>query len=232
LVDEIKRTPAPVILVSSEDLCRLRLKDVKRACRFLEEFNVRAVSYLRDPFERMHSDYTQRLRAGRYYPSFAEFIDAEQHLLVNYDDFVGFWDECIGEENVTIRSFENVRQSGGLEMDFASLLIEDYNSLSEFVSQKRLNSSPNPGASDRLRLVNRIEHALGRPSWMRRGFSGIRRLAGGNGIAAGLIGTCTSPERSNPAEERQQVGELSATSYERLARRAERHPAPLRPGAG
>lgn len=219
LVDEFRRAPERIAVISSEAFSRLDRQRVDAVRRYLQGFEVRVVSYLRSPFSRMLSDYTQRVKSGRYHRSFGEFIVEERALLENYDGFLRFWDDAFGRERVSIRDFERAQTLGSLELDFARSITKDLDTLREFLPPAPLNVSPDSGTVERMRRLNRLEASMGRPRVLRRLFDGLRRLA-----RAPFVGNMSRSAAADSLlyreDDRSGVERFAGPRYAELAERA------------
>jgi hypothetical protein len=221
-VVEIRKSPVRNVLISSEAFCRLQISQIRKIREYLEGVDVRIIAYLRDPFSRMLSDFSQRVRSGTYFKSFTEFVADEQTLIDNYDQFVSYWDEVFTESHVLVRRFERSGNCAGLVPDFATTLLANPQPLLKFCPQQRLNISADSNSIRRLRILNRMECALGRPQFSRRIFSGLRNLITRISVFTG------HPERRGSGRDlyseanRDRVSRLAAKSYSKLLLRAER----------
>lgn len=177
LIDEFRIAQESVAVVSSEAFSRLDRTRVDAVRGYLAEFNVLVVAYVRSPFSRMLSDYTQRVKSGRYHRSFGDFVAAERELLENYDGFLETWGEVFGSEQIHVRDFELAMASGSLELDFAGCLTAVPESLLGFLAQRRLNESPDDKSVARMRRINLVEESLGGQRYLRKVFAGLRRLS-------------------------------------------------------
>ena len=117
---EITACPEQTIVVSSEAFSRLRREQVEYVQACLDGFAVSLISYLRNPLSKMLSDYTQRIKSGRYYESFSVFLENERHLIEDYDGFIDHLDAVFGPSSVIIRDFDAAIAGDGLETDSTS----------------------------------------------------------------------------------------------------------------
>jgi hypothetical protein len=220
LQSEIAECQEPTLVVSSEAFSRLDGERIAAVAQYLGGSDVRIVSYLRLPFKRMLSDYTQRIKGGYYYKSFQDFVAEVEPLISNYDRFVTGWDEHFGAQNVYLRSFDRALQSGGIEDDFAELLLGgDKSELLKFSSGARANVSPSDHAVSRMRAINRVESGLGHPAALRRVFSAVRRMAAANGALGNIANRLLTSGPIVAGQDRERIEMLAADRYDSLASR-------------
>jgi hypothetical protein len=189
--------------------------------QYLRDFDVRVIATLRLPFDRMLSDYTQRVKSGRYCDSFESFVTDNAHLVANYDRFIQQWDAEFGEGNVKLLRFEGEQGGPGLEYRFVQLLLDHPARIGQVLLRSRLNSSPSPRAINRLLAINRAERAIGHPAASLRLFSALRRIVFDFGTTSRLIDRIPGNAQLYTEQDQQRVAELVADSYTKLANRCE-----------
>lgn len=221
LVTEVKETPLSTVVVSSEAFARLKKSHLHEIRKYLDNFDVRIIATLRQPFERMFSDYTQRVKTGRYRNSFASFVEDNAHLVSNYDDFIHLWDTEFGERNIRLLRFEGKQDGPGLENRFVALLLDQPARIGQVLPRSRLNTSPSPKAINRLLAINRAEHAVGHPALGLRLFSALRRIVIDFGTVSKLIDRIPGDAQLYTERDRERVAELAADSYANLAKRCD-----------
>jgi hypothetical protein len=219
LVTEVKETPLSTVVVSSEAFARLKESHLHDVRQYLSSFDVRVIATLRQPFERMLSDYTQRVKTGRYCNSFASFVEDNAHLVTNYDQFIHRWDAEFGECNVRLLRFEGAQDGPGLENRFVALLLGHPARIGQVLPRSRLNTSPSPRAMNRLLAINRAERAIGHPAASLRMFSALRRIVIDFGTVSKLIDRIPGNAQLYTERDQDRVAELAADSYANLAKR-------------
>lgn len=186
LLNEIQVEDPEKVVLSSESFSRASDDEVGRIAQYLADFPCRAVFYLRNPFSRVVSRFTQEVKMGRYHRSFSNFIQEEDHP--EQERIIKRWSKVFGRENVVIRCFDKVKKDPGIEEDFLQILglapelFEDH-----ILNVKRMNTSPPHEIVNLLRFVNILDHKIGSTKLLKRVFGKIRKKSSEGVLSRGLL---------------------------------------------
>lgn len=222
LREELEATEAASIVISSEAFARLTPEQIRRARSYLSACEVYVVLYLRDPFSRILSDYTQNVKKGRATTSFKAFIREQETDLCPFGAVISRWGEVVGDEHMIVRLVEHNRSGFSLEHDFVAALGEDPRRFEHCFDQRKANPSPSPELVRLMILINRLEGALGRKETFGAIFEKIRRFATsrqGFAKAVAAIGGSRYRERLFDAADREFIRERCDPSFSKLVQK-------------
>lgn len=169
VVDEIRRTSCPQVCISSEVFTTCSSDQIRQIQAFLEGADITVLLYLRDPLEYMVSLYKQHITAWGDPRSFREFVKEKIHLC-DYRALVRRWRQVLGPEQVIVQSFDECRESEGLEINVLEMLDVEPERYIQFLKQKA-NVSP---TNEQVAVVRRINQMQVQPAVSRgsvnRGF--------------------------------------------------------------
>lgn len=177
VMEEIEESPAAEVILSAEVFANLPLDQVQFVRHFLKDHDVRIIAYLREPFVRSLSQYSQWIKTGRGYKSFGFFANARLNGMIDfYSKPFSAWQDVFGEERIILKDFDQISKGqGGLLGDFLRTVGAPDNVLqSQGTRKPERNQSPSPGALRILRLINLTERAIGKPAVLRRYFQFVR----------------------------------------------------------
>lgn len=174
LLKEIQVNRPEKVVLSSEYFSRASDNDVGQIAQYLADFPCRAVFYLRNPFSRVVSRYTQEVKMGRYHRPFINFIQEENHP--EQERIIERWSKIFGRENVDIRCFDKVKKDPGIEKDFLQILgLAPEPFQNHILNIKQMNTSPSHEIVNLIRFVNILDHKVGSTKLLKRVFGKIRQ---------------------------------------------------------
>ena len=166
LLDYVRDSAAPDVLVSSEEFIRIGedpacteyLERVAR--RAGEDIRLRAIAYLRPPGSHLESWYNQLVKLNRPIGHRARSITRDfDRVNLDYARALRPWVEVLGPENVTVRGYRSEWRGGDLlYRDFLSLFGQEMDPA--YVLPE---GDPNPRIDDRSLELVRVMNRLGVP---------------------------------------------------------------------
>ena len=122
ILTELKQTQAHSVVISGGTFARFPDDKIGVLQSLLSDFQVTIVVYLRDPFLRLLSLYTQEVKMGRYFRSFHHFLRDQEDRLCFNESLLKRWTQHFGLNNLVVRQFEKVLNDASLEHDFLKIL--------------------------------------------------------------------------------------------------------------
>ena len=163
VLQEIDAKKPKTVLISGEDFFGISEESVCQVKKTLEAYSVKILFYLRNPFDLLLSGYKQRIKAGRFYRSFSNFLQEEGPIIFEaYETRARRWSEHFGLKNMIIKPFDKIKKNSGIERDlieFLDLNPKDFEQ--HLLHMKRLNVSPSDETINLMRFVNFAEHSFG-----------------------------------------------------------------------
>ncbi|GJL56738.1 MAG: hypothetical protein NPIRA02_38700 [Nitrospirales bacterium] len=185
VLNEIHRVDPQTVIISGEAFFSLLEEQVIQVRKYLADFNVRVIIYLRDPFNLCLSAYTQHVKMGRYHHSFLTFMNEKgPHIFEGYETRTQRWKMIFGSEQIVYKSYDKLAKSPGLAQDFIRMLgfhSEDFEKC--FSQNKRLNISPSNTGIQVIRSLNFLENCLG----LSEGLKGLFRYVRGKLSAQNVV---------------------------------------------
>lgn len=215
ILTELKQTQAHSVVISGETFARLPDHKISLLRSLLSDFQVSIIVYLRDPFLRTLSLYTQEVKMGRYFNSFHHFLRDQENRLCFNESILGQWTQHFGIDNLVVRQFEQVLKDSSLEHDFLDILGLDPTEFN-LATNTEMNQSPSPAMIRLLSAVNLIEHNLGRPEYLQARFNRIRQRVRRNCIEWKLLNVVIGKLLQRPLftdQDRSYIQNLTETSY-------------------
>jgi hypothetical protein len=176
--------PVETIIVSGEDLCRIR--NVSRLAPLKSSFDVRVLCYLRRQDDWLESWYNQHVK----WPWDAAFstMPPQQFLerrgdfhWLDYAEMLGRWRAELGRESLIVRPYERAQMPGSVVEDFCRLCGIDFGSL------KVLRPAENASVPARGLTMLRQLNLYGKQGPQRtRLISGVNRAFAVAGLADGV----------------------------------------------
>lgn len=210
VLQEIQTVRPHTVILSGEDFFSVSEEKVGQFKKYVDGFRVTVLCYLRNPFDLLLSIFKQRVKAGRYYGSFEDFLQEESPKIIRtYEASLQAWCKAFGVENVVFKVFDKIKRNPGLEYDLLNTLKINPASFEEAICTiKRLNVSPSDDAIHLVRLVNFLEHTLGRPEGLKSVFSRIReKMANPGSLAKGAL-SIGGPLFQKPVIPQEKIGAL------------------------
>jgi hypothetical protein len=158
-------------VVSSENFSRLTLDDVKFLRENLKFSDVRVVYFLRNPLERIKSDWQELVKHG-YRFTFLEFIAGRlsrpvNDRILNDEVRIAPWREVFGPDKIDIHLYDNID-------DVVSYFFTYYFRIKKDNNQDRVNVSLDLEAVEALRaLMGLLKVFLGKPNIFTDDLKGI-----------------------------------------------------------
>ncbi|WP_155838633.1 hypothetical protein [Arthrobacter castelli] len=116
LEEEVRSTKGVRVLVLSNEHCSSRLMEVaevERLISLLKQFvqSISVIVYLRRQDEMALSVYSTQIKAGK--PGGDPFVNAQNRgEFYNHDILLTRWEQVVGGENITVRTFDRSRMIG------------------------------------------------------------------------------------------------------------------------
>ena len=127
---------------------------IRRTVEHLAPYPIQVIVYLRPPLQFLTSVYKKRVEMGTWSGSFTSLIDG-MSARCNYGALVSRWEHFDRVQSVDIRLFEKVKESPGLEADFAEAIGVSPGELKQFFGTP-VNASPPAERIQVVRWINRI----------------------------------------------------------------------------
>lgn len=180
-LSELNQVNPHTIVISSEAFARLPEDKIIQFQSLLSDFQTKIIFYIRDPFLRTLSKYTQMVKAESYFRSFHYFIRDDKTLdsLFNNEVILERYKKYFGPENLFIKDFDGIVQDSSLEKDFLETL--GLNSNDYKISPIKKNASPSPEVIRACRVINLIEYKLRKASILEYPFKLLRNWIQGGG---------------------------------------------------
>jgi len=168
--------PSPTVVLSSEDFEKFTAAEIEELGRYLEGFEVRVVQYARNAWGFLTSNYKHNILHTGMGENFRTFMFREAWRC-DYAGRVRAWGQVFGEDRVSMRLFDSMRQRGGVVRDFLELVEPGlWAELADASGEPRLNLSLDDRAVRGVRALNLLAGVLrldpsGRnpvASWKRR----------------------------------------------------------------
>lgn len=176
VLQEIDAAKPKTVILSGEDFFGISPESIGQVKKYLENFSVKILFYLRNPFDLLLSGYKQRVKAGRFHRAFPAFLQEEGPIIFEaYETRAKSWSEIFGLENMIVKPFDRIKKIPGIERDlleFLELNPKDFEQ--PLLQMKRLNVSPSDETIHLMRFWTFVERSLGSPKWLRVFFSKAR----------------------------------------------------------
>ena len=180
LAREIRQSDADLAVVSAEVFGNLDADAIERIGAYLEEFEVTVLTYAREPFARLLSQYTQTIKTGKHHRTFEQFLRQKvDSIAEQYTVSIEHWRRVFGQSRVIVKVFDDIVAKQGLESDFLHTLGLDPADFPAQLAALPPNQSPRPEAIRLIRVINLLEHSIGTPLFLERVFRRAR-----NGVAS------------------------------------------------
>lgn len=154
LFEEINNSNSDTIIISAEAFWLCSEAEICKVAKYLENYSVKIIVYLRNPLSFLISLYKQRIKKGHYYQSFRKFID---EFYTGYGYTLTKWASAFGKENIKVCIYDKVKVNPGLEEDFLHLLSIDADRFPQyFLNKQKANVSPPDKSVLLMRRLNKI----------------------------------------------------------------------------
>lgn len=197
LFDHASASPAPAVLVSSEEFMRMgahpRAAEILRdiVTPEMRRFDIRVIAYLRSPGAHLRSWYNQLIKMSAAPPDFnAAVRSVMEPVHYDYGQALRPWVDIFGPEAVMVRPYrEDLRLDNGLFRDFLAALGVDFDCRPKLGGWVLPEGDVNPRLDDRLLELNRAMQEAGLTpelrKWMgTRAEKALPDLAAAPGFAA------------------------------------------------
>lgn len=165
IIDEIHSVKPNMTIISSEGFSLCSHEQVAQVKKYFEDFNIKIIIYLRNPFKKIASSYKHAVRHHSYSQSFSKFIEEKystNDTRYNYNLLIDRWVSTFGKEQVEVKLFDKiVRNIGGLEKDLLEILELDQSQFKRYINPSPSNVAPNDNTINKICLRNVIEKSLG-----------------------------------------------------------------------
>ena len=164
VIDEIHSVKPNMTIISSEDFSACSQEQVAQVKKYLEDFDIKIIIYLRNPFKKMVSSYKHAIKNHNYSQSFSKFIEERCSTNVashNYHLLVNRWVNEFGKEHVETKLFDKIVRNIGLEKDLLEILELDQSKFKRYMNPSPRNVASNDNVINKIRLQNVIEKSLG-----------------------------------------------------------------------
>ena len=92
LLNEISNANPETVLLSAEIFGNLSMEHIYKIKEYLRDFDVHIIVYIREPFARILSQWTQSVKTGRCYQSLRRYISRRaDHLVEEYTELIEAW---------------------------------------------------------------------------------------------------------------------------------------------